>query len=315
MIVQHFGLTFSPTDAAQARDRRAAPELANAWAAFDALRANPAVDPVQKAVIDAVSWRLTGDSAAAEQAAAALTSGVGKVDDSDLSLVDGCRIAIGLAQAFECVRDHPSLSDAQRASFIDGWYDRVARLNDLRVKPESHEQTWLAAVNLAAGVILEREPVFATGADMVRRIVDVVQPHGYISAIVEPRDETTLQHTVQAVHGLVLAAEIASHAGVDLWAYERRGVSVMTAALYPLYYYYYPEKWPWYEGLEPEPVKAEFRRHAAFLEVINRRSGGTVRAVKLILDDVRPVFDALGGGPVSLTHAIAPVVRRGLFRR
>lgn len=313
MIVHHFGLTFSPTDAAQARERRSAPELAGAWAAFDALRAQPAPDPLHQAVIDAAAWRLTGDAAAAARAASVLTAHT--FEGADLPFIDGCRRAIGFAQAFECVRDSAAMTDAARAAVIDQWFERVAELNDRLVQPALHEQAWLAAVNLAAGVVLEREPVFASGADTFRRIVDVVQPHGYIHAVVEPRDAETLSRTIQTVHGLVLAAEIAAQAGVDLWAHERRGVSVMTAALYPLYYYYYPEKWPWFDGLEIEPVQAEFKRHAAFLEIVNRKNGGTVRAVKLILDEVRPVFDAWGGGPVSLTHAVVPVARRGLFRR
>ncbi|MBK9123158.1 MAG: hypothetical protein IPM16_08560 [Chloroflexi bacterium] len=315
MIVHHFGLTFSPTEAAQARERQSTPELAEAWSAFESLLGQTAPDPLRQAVVDAVSWRLTGDAAAAARAAAVLAGDAIRTNDSDLPLIDGCRRAIGFAQAFECVRDHQSMSDLARASIIDYWHERVSALNDRLVQPAIHERAWLAAVNLAAGVVLDREPVFTTGADSLQRIVDSIQPHGYIGAIVEPRDEGTLTRTVSAVHGLVLAAEIAAQAGVDLWAYERRGVSVMTAALYPLYYFYYPEKWPWFDGLQPDLVKAQFREHAAFLEMVNRKNGGTVRAVKLILDEVRPVYDAWGGGPVSLTHAVVPVARRGLFRR
>ncbi|GIK28829.1 MAG: hypothetical protein DCC53_05315 [Chloroflexi bacterium] len=315
MNVHHFALTFSPAEAAQARERRSTPERVGAWGAFESLCAQTMPDPLQQAVVDALSWRLTGDGAAAERAAAVLAGDAIQSDEPTTPLIDACRRAIGFAQALECVRDHGAMPDAARAAIIDRWHGRVSALNSRLAQSAIHEQAWIAAVNLAAGVVLERESMFDAGADSYRRIVDSVQPHGYIAAIVEPRDADALTRTLAAVHGLVLAAEIAAQADIDLWAYERRGVSVMTAALYPLYYYFYPEKWPWFEGLELGPVQVEFRQYAAFLELVNHKNGGSVRAVKLILDDVRPVFDALGGGPVTLTHAVEPVARRGLFRR
>nr|MCU0476272.1 hypothetical protein [Anaerolineae bacterium] len=110
-------------------------------------------------------------------------------------------------------------------------------------------------------------------------------------------------------------AEVAAHAGIDLWGYELRSVSLMTAAFYPLYYYYYPEKWKWAEGISIDAAQQMFRQNAAFLEIINRRRPN-VHAINLIVDELRPIIDPLGGGAVTLTHHPAPPPkRRGWFGR
>ena len=172
-----------------------------------------------------------------------------------------------------------------------------------------------------------------------RALIDLVQPHGYVRPLVEVRDGQSLPRTLQFVQALVLAAEVGEYQGYHLWEYERRGVSVLTAALYPLYYYYYPEKWQWdaqpvlqqMTGKRPsrreraaqvlsdytvDTVKDVFIENRSFLELVNRRTRGSVRAVTLILDEARPILDFVGGGPVTLTHGLphAPK-RRGLFGR
>jgi hypothetical protein len=86
--------------------------------------------------------------------------------------------------------------------------------------------------------------------------------------------------------------------------------------LYPLYYYFYPEKWQW-NGTNPNTldqpeVERLFRLHGSFLELLNHHIGQPTRAIDLILKELRPVVDIWGGGIPSLSHGVA--IRRGLFR-
>jgi hypothetical protein len=54
-----------------------------------------------------------------------------------------------------------------------------------------------------------------------------------------------------------------------------------------------------------------FREHAGFLEIIAEHYKPPLKAIQMIHDDLRPIFDPFGGGLTTLTHAPAP--RRGLF--
>jgi hypothetical protein len=172
------------------------------------------------------------------------------------------------------------------------------------------ETIWAALLSIAAGVVLERQPAFEAGAVIYRSVVDHgIRPEGYLPAVVEGDDG--FFNLLLAVKGLILMAEAARHVGVDLWGYHNRGVSAVTAGLYPLYFYFYPEKWPWGEPPALEAAQAFVREHAGVLEMLNRQIGRPTKAIDLILKDARPVFDAYGGGPTTLTHAPPP--RRGLF--
>jgi hypothetical protein len=52
-----------------------------------------------------------------------------------------------------------------------------------------------------------------------------------------------------------------------------------------------------------------YREHGAFLEMVNRRA--RPRTIQTLLDELRPCFNATGGGLTTLTHALP--ARRGLF--
>ena len=83
---------------------------------------------------------------------------------------------------------------------------------------------------------------------------------------------------------LVLMAEAAAHCGVNLWAYNFRGVSVKTAALYPIYYFYTPEKWSWDEGITLDEAQALFRHYGGFLEIlIHLTSSRSLQSFELII--------------------------------
>jgi hypothetical protein len=117
-----------------------------------------------------------------------------------------------------------------------------------------------------------------------------------------------MERSVQAVTALTLMAEAAAHVGVDLWAYQVRGVSVTTAAIYPMYYFYVTDKWQW-EAIAPEQVQAIYRAHGGYLEILHHRLRH--KDFKPLLDELRPLYDPYAGGLTTLTHGV--VVKRGLF--
>lgn len=315
----HFGLIFTAQDVLTAQQQRDNPPYSGAWGRFDALRTDSALraDPVAACVYDALRWRLSGDSEAGQRALEALPGLLDSAAEADCPYLDSLKRAFGLLHAYECLRDHPSHTVKHHADLHDSLYERVGALAQPNFAPKPHESAWALAVRMATGVVLDREPIVQAAADALRETIESIHPAGYIPSIIEADtgDPASLLHTLQAVHGLTLAAEVAAHAGIDLWSHEKRSVSLMTAAFYPLYYYYYPEKWKWAEGIALDAGQQMFRQNAAFLEIINRRRQG-VHAVNLILDELRPITDVLGGGALTLTHHPAPPPkRRGWFGR
>lgn len=304
MQMNHFGLFFAGDQARAADKHRAREPYQQAWAM---LNGQPPLDLIASTVCNGLRWKLSGDAAAGQRALENLLQ-------TDFHApahhaVEGLRRAVGLAHAIELVRDHPALSADDRGRLmaaLDGLSATLAV-----TKPESLPvQAWICALDAAAGVVLDDPARLERGASGYRAIIDhEVHPDGYLQSVVKAQD--AFRGTLYTVHGLIAAAEIARHQGVDLWGHSRRGVSVATAALYPLYYYYYPEKWPWDETLTAEDTQPPFKTHAVYLEMLNLHLNRPTRAIDLILGETRPAFDARGGGLATLTHAIPP--RRGLF--
>lgn len=135
-------------------------------------------------------------------------------------------------------------------------------------------------------------------------------PEGHLPAAVEGGDEASLQRQFFVVGALVCMAEAATHAGIDLWGYNYRGISVTTAAAYITYYYYYPTQWRW-ATIAEEPAKALFKDAGSFLEIVYRHA--RPHDLKLLLEEQRPLFNAALGGLTTLTHAVPVKERRGLF--
>jgi hypothetical protein len=129
---------------------------------------------------------------------------------------------------------------------------------------------------------------------------------------VESGDGLGFYRQIRSVQALVLMAEAAQHAGVNLWDYTVRGVSVMTAVTYVMFYHFRPDKWRWDEGLEAV-IPPFFRKHAGFMEMVNRRDNRP-RDIQMLLDDLRPIYDVYGGGLTTLTHGLAASGRSRLFR-
>jgi hypothetical protein len=294
----------------RARRERSRPPFKDAWDTL--LNTTPAGDE-----LTAIQWaglRFRFDDAAAdgETAISALQSVNALSPVESAGYLNTAAETLALAQCFELLRDHPTFPLEIQTAFLEAFYARVEHLNNTPDQQHITETLWLAALNVAAGVVLEREDVFELGAAVYRQTIDeAVHPEGYIPAAVEGEDGLGLQNQIMAVQALVLAAEAAHQAGVDLWAHEKRGVSVLTAATYPLYYYFYPEQWRWDDGLEPDYAVSLFRQHSGFLEIVNCRYDRPLKAVQLILEDIRPVYDLYGGGLTTLSHGLP--VRRGLF--
>jgi hypothetical protein len=230
--------------------------------------------------------------------------------DGSLSDFDALAAAITLAQGFELVRDHPAWSpDSQSA-----WSGRFAGLGDfLNRQPETItlvERIWIGLLNVAVGIVLEDETRLQAGADVYRQVIDNdIRPEGYLTLAVEGGDGGSLWRQMLAVGGLVLTAEAAAHVGLDLWNYTSRGISVVTAASYLIYYYYYPDQWRW-DTLTEADTKQLFKEHGGFLEMVNRHA--RPKDIKLLFDDLRPFYNLTGGGLTTLSHALS--ARRGLFR-
>ena len=100
---------------------------------------------------------------------------------------------------------------------------------------------------MAWSISAEDESIFSDSVERFQHIIERdVHPEGYLPEAVEIAPEAAaLNSQISSAQALVLMAEMARCVEVDLWSFEQRGVSVLTAASYPLYYFFYPEKWPW----------------------------------------------------------------------
>jgi hypothetical protein len=317
----HNGLIFTNWHIQRARTAKKQPPLPDAWEQLQTLAGENRLEEVFQ-----YCWRYRFNAAMTigEQAAVMLDSLLTPADD-DQPYLDAVRETVVLAQCFEMLRDHPALAEGRQARFLDAFWERMAALNQRLYEPRLIETLWQAVLNVAGGILLAREPVFMEGVRGFRHVIDErVHPEGYLPDAVEGEavegESAALHNQLMSVQALVLIAEMATHAGVDLWSHQRRGVSVLTAVTYPLYYYFYPEKWPWNgeqwkpsDGIELEPGQAIFKQHAGFLEIVHPRYERPLKAIRLMLDDLRPIYDFHGGGFVTLSHAEPKKRRRGLF--
>lgn len=312
----HYALTFTPKHVSQARKAANRPPFDAAWQRLD--RPLTGGDSLEITLTLALRWRFKDDADAAEQAVERLRHLLGEALPPDP--LDALAGMIPLGQCIEMLRDHTA-GDA--AALRDTYNARMTTLEQRHPDdaPTIVQHLWLAAARTAAGIVLEDEARFETGtAALIDAVDNEVHPEGYLRQVVTLGPEARALHSqVLGVQALTLIAEMADHVGRDLWRYEKRGVGVTTATTYPLYYYFYPEKWLWSgeqyrpsEGVNEDDARRIFNRHNGFLELANRRYDKPLHAIQLMLTDMRPVFDRHGGGHVTLTHALPE--RRGLFR-
>jgi hypothetical protein len=276
-----------------ARKDRERDPLKAAWAALE----SPAPDPWTAAMLNAFRWRFAEDANAGAAALSALRLPI-PPEERIPALLTQMHIA-------ELLRD---LNSPDWSIWAEGLTAQVAAAQ--AESPDAvDERLRLAHLTLVSGIVLERADWFEAGAEQFRGAIrDEVRPAGYLESAVANKDGHTFTRQFMATRALVLMAEAAAISGLDLWAYESRGISVSTAATYLIYYYYYPEKWKW-EPLTADTSKPLYQTQGGFLEIIYRRNRH--KDMKLMMDELRPVFDLSGGGLTTLSHAIG--IRRGLF--
>lgn len=314
MNLAHYGLYFSAAQVDAAQQHADSEPIASAWQYLRGHQPHGAV----AALWGGLRWRLTNS---ADSAAIGAEIGLRSIDPAlmeGLALIDAVRQTTMLAHAFELTRDFAGFGAADQARWRDGFWERVAELNTKVYEPRIHERCWLLLLNLLAGIVLEREPIIEEACAAFQRIIaEQVSPRGYIESAVMGKDGGAMYRQIVSVSALALAAEAASHIGIDLWGYQVRGVAVTTTAVYPIYYFYTTEKWKWDADYPVEDVQALFREYGGYLEMVARRMSalGTTpsKDIQVVLADLRPVFDAYGGGLTTLTHALPEKKRRGLF--
>ncbi|MBC8099594.1 MAG: alginate lyase family protein [Armatimonadetes bacterium] len=304
----HYGLYFTAQQAQAAHTFAKRRPLDTAWAGLDA---DTPTDPLAATVVDALRYRLRADDGAAQRALHHLNTMPPL--DVDTPLLTTIENTLAMAQAYELLRAYPGYAPHQQALWREGFMEQVAILNERDSYDLLHlERIWLALLNLVAGIVLERPPIFQQGAAVYEQVVTHdIRPQGYIPQAVEDSRGGSMARFVLSVKALTLMAAAAQTVGVDLWGMQSRGISVVTAGLYPLYYYFYPEKWQWDEGITLEDSAALFGQHGGYLELVNQQLGRRIRAVDLVLKQIRPVLDPYGGGALTLSHGVPQ--RRGLF--
>ncbi|MFN8562512.1 MAG: alginate lyase family protein [Anaerolineae bacterium] len=303
----HCGLYFTFDHVGQARRERDSEPFRSAYQYLREREQQGA----QAAQWYGLRYRFDADDDAGELAIAALERYMGEPLIEDMTYLDAVAQTMMLAQAFEMTRDHPAWRRDAQFTWLNAFQERVNELSVSPYKDTQVENLWMAALVLVSGVLLEREDIFRVGVDVFRRTIDNdISPRGHIPRAVEGEDGGSLYRQVLSISALVLMAEAATHCGTNLWEYSNRGVSVTTAAVYPIYYFYTPEQWKWDEGITLDEAQLLFRRCGGFLEIVNRATG--FRDLKPLLEDLRPIYDPHGGGLTTLSHGV-PVRRRGLF--
>ncbi len=305
--MQHCGLYFTQRHIDDALKQRDHEPFKTAWSSLDALTLHDSANVLRSGFW----WKFTQNHAAAAHALPILEALTVTPLSDDLPLLNEISEVLALAQAYELLRDYDAFEMGAQARWIDAFHERVSALNTRRdLKLTFVEQLWLNTLNIAAGIVLDRPKIMQVGIDAFEAVIrDEVRPQGFLLQAVDGKDGGGMERQILAAAALTLAAEAASHVGVDLWAYHVRGVSALTAAIYPIYYFYTTDKWKWDPKLPVETVQAAFRQHGSYLEIVHRRTES--KDVRTVLSELRPIWSAHGGGMTTLTHGI--VTRKGLF--
>ncbi len=304
---RHCGLFFTPEQVAHAQSNRGQEPFAAAFAAL----ANDSTPDQARPLWLALRFCFLNDPQDGEHAVEALEQHLQTPIGEDSTYLQSVGDTIMAAQAFELLRDHPAFSFVRKAGWLNRFEERINHLSISPYKSSYVENLWMAALVLVGGIVLEREEVFTIGVEVFQQTIDHdIRPQGYITKAIEGGDGGALYRQIASVAALTLMAEAALHVGVDLWNYENRGISVKTAAIYPIYYFYTTQKWRWDVDLATDDVQAWFKQFGGYLEILRTRTG--LRDMNPILDDLRPIFSASVGGLTTLTHGES-TRRRRLF--
>ena len=290
---QQKGLFHSEADLQLARESLQREPIRGALARLEA--AEP--DPLARACLSALRGQVYGEHEAGYRAAAALNEAE-YIREAGNQL-DDIKRSLGWLSLMAMLRGHP----AWQASWRDAISLMLARFD---ASDDKLRALWLGALTLAAGILLESENEIEGGAAVYRRAVEqLIHPEGFLKGIADVADAPgRYEAQASGCCALVLLAEMAEPVGLDLWSFESRAVGIFTAATYTHFYYFFPEKWRWEEGLTRQRTRAIMRREGAFMELVNRRN--PPQGIEQFLAEQRPLFCAWGGGLTTLTHGLAP---------
>lgn len=307
----HCGLYFTQANIREAQRHKAREPFLAAWENLKTVR-QPANMP-ENILRDALWYRLNGEIAheTAERLFTQLNDALNQPDDQGKSPEAQINHLLTLAQAFECVSDHPAYSTQAKTAWINHFAAQVGGVQAIQESLTFVPRLRLALLTLVNGIVLEDANAVNAGADYFRAMIEEeVRPQGFIPKALEGEDNDNrgIYRQVIASSTLVLMAEAATHVGINLWDFAVRGVNVRTSAIYPIYYYYTTEKWEWH-AITPEDVQDAFRQHGGYLEIVHKRTG--IRDLMAVLEPLRPIFDQDGGGATTLTHGVK--IRTGLF--
>ncbi|MEM6528723.1 MAG: alginate lyase family protein, partial [Chloroflexota bacterium] len=228
---EHVGLYFGTTEIETVNTHARREPFKSALATLSTLQ--PA-DDFGAAVADGFRYRFAGDEAAAARTRDLLINrglGLNLPTDGSISYLQACAVTMATGQAFELVRD--TLPDDARRGWLSVYNQQVEMLRAVTDDLSLVDEIWRTAMKLAGAVVLERDDVFVLARDDFQRIVGThIHPEGYLPGVVEKASGGALEQQLYAAKGLTLAAEIGTQAGADLWAFEARGISAKTAAIY-----------------------------------------------------------------------------------
>ena len=293
-------LYFSSADLQLARDKREDEPISLALALLE----SPPEDALSVAYLAALSYRFNGDIESGQAALQALCTSdfVTGAPSTEYAAV---KQALGWLGLMAMLRDLPEWA-AQESALLGATAAHIDALNHLQEPADLLREFWLGALNMAAGIILDSADYRERAAALYRRAVDQhIHPEGYLKGIVDRESSVdSYESQLSGTCALVILAEMAERAELDLWSYNNRAVTPITAATYTFYYYFYPEKWRWEPGLTRERTLASMRREGAFMELVNRRHA--LHGVEQLLAEQRPFFCPWAGGLTTLTHGLVP---------
>jgi len=260
----------------------------------------PELSALGTALVDGFCFRFIGDEAAGKRAVKALVENEAYGQQPETTLLDTLMHIAATLQLLALLK--PILPDAEH------FLERHANEIEVHFAEEGNasyvERCWLILLRIAGGILFGNESWLQMGVEQYKHIIDNdIHPEGFLRPTVErdKPDGGSLERMLLAVGALSLAAEAAYQAGTDLWSYQNRDVGLNTAVTYLVYYYFYPDKWRWDEGITREDTEVLYKQYGAFIEIA--ASHDYPRGVEILLETERPFFSEFTGGLTTLSHS------------
>lgn len=305
---QHLGLFFNLDLIQATKDQRETDPISKA---MDFLRGTTPDDPLASATLNGLRYQFLDDETSGSLVINALQNL--NFVNPDHTYRQTLQHALACLNVAETVRQHPTWGATQTA-WLKEIHQYIEALNDPPDEATLLDGFWLGALDIGAAIVFEDEAFLQRGTDIYQMAIDDhIHPEGYLKGIVDEDElSDTYLRQVLGSAALVLMAEMAHLAGVDLWDINNRGITPITATTYAMYYYYYPEKWKWETALTTETTRAVIQAYGAFIEMVNRRS--PIRGIDIMFDDERPLFSLTCGGLATLTHGTTAPEKKKRWR-